>query len=859
MVRSRQRLAGYLYLALTPCFAVATTVQDFGQVPLSSTPVSQTLTYNLQGLAVAPSFSLAWSRDFKAATPSCTVAATTSCSIVITFNPLRPGLRQDVLLVRNQAGGVLTGTSLRGIGMSPLIALYPGVIDTFAGNGVAGYLNSSNQGLAQFWNPQAVAIDGGANALYVADTVNGAIRRIDLSSGAVTTVAGTGSNGYSGDGDQAASALLNTPTGVTIDGAGNLFIADQGNNVIRRVDAVTQIITTVAGGSTTPSGNDTIGDGGPATSAILYGPQSVAVDSYGNLYIADAYHQLVRTVNSSTGIISVFAGGGTSAGIDGFGDGEAATNAQLANPSGVALDSAGNLYIADTGDNLIRRVDMTTGIITAVAGNGTFGYSGDFGLATNASLASPQTIAIDAANDIYIADFGNNVIRQVSASSNKIFSVAGRVSTGYAGDGGNPTLAFLTSPMGIAVDENGDLYIGDSANNVIRHVTFQPALLTFPTEPVGAVSPAETVSPFNLGNEPLTLSSVGSSSSFLQTASGFTDCAIASVLAPGSTCNVAIEFAPIQTGPISGSLSLITNSRNSTANAGIGLSGIGSTTPGPVLSFSASALTFSPQVVATASAPQTVILTNSGGSDFSISGISLSGVEVADFEISTTCGSSLAAGADCTVSVTFTPTAAGTRSATVVFSDSVVGAPQGVSLSGIAGSSLAAATLSATSLTFAPQRVGTTSAAQTATLSNPGGFSLSISNISLSGSQAVDYHLATTCGSSLAAGANCAISLTFSPSLGGQRAATLLISDSAVGSTQSLALNGMGSLRVHCPSCGRTYPLEVNASPWKTGAAEPIETRSEPPKTSPPPQNPSSRVQPTVTINRRRIADRPLF
>lgn len=851
MVHSRQSLAGCLYLALTPCFAIAATVQDFGQVPLSSTPVSQTLTYSLTGLAVAPAFSLAWSRDFQAATPSCTVAATTSCSIVITFKPLRPGLRQDILLVKNPSGSVLTSTPLRGIGTSPLIALYPGVIDTLAGNGVAGYLNSPNQGLAQFWNPQAVAINGGATALYVADTVNGAIRRIDLSSGAVTTVAGTGNSGYSGDGGQAARALLNTPTGVTIDGAGNLFIADQGNNVIRRVDAVTQIITTVAGGSTTPSGNDTIGDGGPATSAILYGPQSVAVDSSGNLYIADAYHQLVRTVNSSTGIISVFAGGGTAAGTDGFGDGEAATNARLGNPSGVALDSAGNLYIADTSDNLIRRVDMSTGIITAVAGNGTFGYSGDFGLATNASLASPQTIAIDAANDIYIADFGNNVIRQVSAASNKIFTIAGRVSTGYAGDGGNPTLAFLTSPMGIAVDENGDLYIGDSANNVIRHVTFQPALLTFPAEPLGAVSPAETVSPFNLGNEPLTLSNIGLSSSFQQTASGFTDCAIAAVLAPGSTCNVAIEFAPIQTGSISGSLSLITNSRNSTANAGIGLSGMGSTTPGPVLSLSASALTFSPQVIATTSAPQTVILANSGGSGFSISGISLSGAAVADFQVSTTCESSLAAGAACTVSVKFTPTAAGTRSATLVFSDSVVGAPQSVSLNGVAGSSLAAAKLSPTSLTFAPQIVGTTSAAQTATLSNPGGFSLSISSISLTGSHAADYHLSTTCGSSLAAAANCTISLTFTPSSGGHLTATLLISDSAVGSTQSLVLSGTGSLRVHCPYCGRTYTLEVNPSPRKTGTAEPV-TSSVPPKTTPPAQNPSrSRVQPTVTINRR--------
>lgn len=846
MAISYSRVAFSICFILAPTSAVAATVQDFGPVALNASPTSETLTYNFQGISEAPSFSLAWNRDFQAAQSSCTVAATTNCSIVVTFAPLRPGLRQDVLLLKNQSGDLLTSTPLRGIGTAPLMVLTPGVISTLAGTGVGGYYNSPNQNLAQFWNPQAVVIDSGHSGLYVADTINAAIRRIDLTNGAVTTVAGTGgTHGYSGDGGPATSASLNTPTGVAIDGAGNLFIADQGNNVIRRVDAVSKVITTVAGGSITPSGNDTLGDGGPATSAILWGPLSVAVDSPGNLYIADTYHQLVRAVNAATGVISVVAGGGTAAGNDGFGDGEPAISAQLANPSGVAVDSTGNLYIADTGDNLIRRVDATTGIITAVAGNGVWGYSGDFGLATNASLASPQAISIDAGNNLYIADYGNNAIRRVSASSNNIATIAGKGSTGYSGDGGNPTLAFLTSPMGIAVDENGDLFIGDSGNNVIRHIAYAPTSFEFGTEPVGALSTAQTISPFNVGNLPLNLSNISVPTNFQQVPSGTSDCATATVLAPGAGCNVAIAFAPVQTGTISGSISLLTNSLNNAASEGFGLTGIGATTPGPALSLSASSITFSAEVVASSSAAQTVTITNSGGSDFDISGIALSGTDVGDFQISTTCGSSLAAGASCAVSITFTPTAVGTRSATLLLSDSVVGTPQSISLSGIAASSPASVALSATTLSFTPQLLSTTSAAQTITLSNPGGLSLTISSISLSFGQTSDYQLSTTCGSSLAAGANCAISIAFAPTASGYRMATLQVSDSSAVPTQTVNLSGMGAMRTHCPSCDRAFPLETGASPRESV------TTSYSKQTPPVQTQPAHRLEPRVAPTRR--------
>jgi sugar lactone lactonase YvrE len=783
-------VAFYLFW-LASILAGAASVQNLGSVPLSSTPTTQTLNFSFTGLAATPTFVLKWNRDFQAGAPSCTVAATTNCSIVVTFNPLRPGLRQDELVVQDQSGHVLATTPLQGLGIAPLIALYPGIISTLAGNAVGGYEDSPNPVLAQFWNPQAVAVDGSGRYLYVADAVNGAIRKITLSSGAVTTVAGNGSNGYSGDGGVATSATLNTPTGVTVDGAGNIFVADEGNNVIRRVDANTQIITTVAGGSTTPSGTDNFGDGGLATGAILYGPQSVAVDSSGNLYIADAYHQLIRVVNAATGIISVVAGGGTSAGTDGYGDGGPATSVQLIDPSGIALDGAGNLYIADTGNNLIRRVDMTTGTITAIAGNGGWGFSGDTGLATSAQLASPQAIAVDAANNVYIADYDNNVIRQVTATQ-KIYTVAGRVSTGYSGDGGDPTIAFLTSPMGIAVDENGNLYIGDSGNNVIRQISYAPATLTFAAQPIGATSAYQLVSPFNVGNQALSMNTISLTSDFQQVTTGLSDCAPGTVLAPGSLCNTAVSFAPVHVGAIAGSAALATNSlNNSAALSTVTLNGTGSAGAGPFVSLSPVALTFGAQLVASTSASQTVILTNSGGSPFSISTISLSGEQASDFQIVTTCGGSVAAGASCTVAVTFTPTANGTRTASLLFTDSVLGSPQSVALTGTGNGG--SATLNSTSLSLTAS-VGLTSSAQTVLLTNSSIYPLPIVGVNITGPNSSEFHVSTTCPATLAAGANCTFAITFAPIASGSRTATLNISDDAANSPQTVTLNGTATV-----------------------------------------------------------------
>jgi uncharacterized protein (TIGR03437 family) len=285
----------------------------------------------------------------------------------------------------------------------------------------------------------------------------------------ITTVAG-GAPLISGIGDngQATNAFLNGPGSVALDSAGNIYIADTGDQLIRKVD-VNGIITTVAGTNGSPGFS---GDGGPAKSAKLHGPSGVAVDNSGNIYIADTTNNRVRMVNTN-GIITTVAGS-TNTFSSGVGDGGLATAANLDLPKGVALDSAGNLYIADFGNFRVRKVG-TNGIITTVAGNGysaaTTGNTGDGGVATNGSVA-PFNIALDSAGDIFIADSQDNIIRKVTASNGNINTVAGYVGyEGYSGDGGSAVEATLMNPEGVAVDSAGNIFIADTGNYVIREVS----------------------------------------------------------------------------------------------------------------------------------------------------------------------------------------------------------------------------------------------------------------------------------------------------------------------------------------------------------------------------------------------------
>jgi uncharacterized protein (TIGR03437 family) len=334
-----------------------------------------------------------------------------------------------------------------------------GIITTVAGTGANGFSGDGGAAAnAQLNNPYGIAVDGSGN-LFVSDTFNNRIRKVSAS-GIIATVAGNGSNGISGDGGPAVSAQLGNPYGVAVDRSGNLLVAETLNNRIRKVSTGGIITTVVGTGSFGFSG-----DGSPAASAQLNNPNGIAVDASGNLFIADTFNDRIRKV-STGGIITTVAGIGA---IGYSGDGGPAKSAQLYNPYGVAVDGSGNFFIADALNNRIREVS-TSAIITTVAGDGTFGYSGDGGAATNAQLTDPFSIAVDGLANFFITDVGNNRVRKVSARGT-ITTVAGTGTSGFSGDGGIATSAQLYSPNGVAVDGSGNLFIADTNNNRIRKVS----------------------------------------------------------------------------------------------------------------------------------------------------------------------------------------------------------------------------------------------------------------------------------------------------------------------------------------------------------------------------------------------------
>jgi len=340
-----------------------------------------------------------------------------------------------------------------------------GIITTFAGNGTAGFSGDGQAAVsAQLNSPDGVTTDAAGN-LYIADTSNARIRKVSAA-GIITTIAGGGndglggSQGFGGDGGPATAALLSLPVSVALDAAGNLYIADSGNGRIREVSAGT--INTIAGG-----GASTF-DGVSATSAFM-NPQAVVVDAAGDLYIADNSLPRVRVV-SPAGIITTIAGNG----FEGFsGDGGTATNAEVGLVYGLARDAAGAIYIADATNSRIRKV--SGGVITTVAGNGSAYYVGDSGPASDAQLVGPYVGAIDAKGNLYIVDDGVRV-RKISAAG-IITTVAGNGSQNYSGDGGPATSAGI-GPAAVAVDAGGNLYISDAANNRIRKVSADGTIQT---------------------------------------------------------------------------------------------------------------------------------------------------------------------------------------------------------------------------------------------------------------------------------------------------------------------------------------------------------------------------------------------
>jgi len=674
-----------------------------------------------------------------------------------------------------------------------LVVALTGDIDAFAGNGTLGFSGDGSAATsASLNNPAGVAADGAGN-IYIADTASNAIRQVIASSGLIQTISGRGGaacNSF-GNGGSATNALLCNPSAVFVDGNGNVFIADTGNHVVREIVALTGIIQIVAGISTNPGFS---GDTGFATQAQLHSPSGVFVDGSGNIFIADTGNDAIREVVAATSKIQTVAGIGTSSGYSG--DNGPATSAQINSPGDVYLDGFGNIYIADTGNNVIREVFATglnAGKITTVAGDHALppGYSGDAGSPTAAQLNGPKGVVVDPSGSLFIADTNNHVIREVPVGTGKIQTVAGNNIAAFAGDGGAPTKASLHSPVGMALDHLGGIFIADSANNRIRDasalvpvatVTLSTPSLAFNNQVITTTSASQPVMVSNTGSAPLVIFSIAptgtNATSFGQT----NNCGTG--LAAGLSCTVNVTFTPQAIGSLGANLSVFDSAPSSPQTVALSGTGVSPITLNPT------GLTFTLEVNGTSSQPQSVMLTNNQAVTLNFTSIAITGANLASFSQTNTCGTSVPAGGNCTVSVIFNPTATGSNSANITFMDDAPGGMQTVALFGLG--TAATADLTPSTLTFTTQQVDSASPTQAITMKNNGKDVLNISGIAFSGADPTDFGETDTCGTQLLVATTCTITVTFTPQAGGSRTATMNISDSAGNSPQVVPLAGNG-------------------------------------------------------------------
>jgi sugar lactone lactonase YvrE len=451
-------------------------------------------------------------------------------------------------------GNVIGETLISGTGLGGLAVVVPGNAAPFAGNGT--YLDPVQDNIppltAELNTPTSIAKNG-AGDLYIADSGHNRIRIVSASTGLISTIAGTGTASYTGDTGPAAAATLNSPSGVAVDGAGNLYIADTGNNVIRKVDASTQIITTIAGSVLGQPGYG--GDGTLATSGtvLLNGPQTVTLDPAGNIYIADTRNQVIRKINASDGTISTVAGNYTlGTGVGGYnGDGIAATAAMLNNPYTVAFDPLGNMLIADTSNDRIRLVDAGTGLISTVVGTGTRGFGGDNGPATSAELSGPTGIAVDPAGNYYIGDTYNSFIRKVNFSTKIISTIASRY-TEYLDPSQNLQILTIDRPQGVFFDAKGNLFFANTFDMRVWELQGNLAAIDFTGTPVRQGSLSTTLSQpvENDGNAVLnpeftSFNAAGNAQHDPTTGAGI--CDTATPLAFDNQCAIGVIFSPAAT------------------------------------------------------------------------------------------------------------------------------------------------------------------------------------------------------------------------------------------------------------------------------------------------------------------------
>ncbi len=548
-------LAGHSVGAQTPTTFPGSTATGHLSIPISVTiPISG------NGVAVTPkavSQGLAGADFTLAAGGTCSAgvvySAGQSCTVFVAFQPKSPGLRTGAVLLTAVDGSLLGSALVAATGSGSLAVFEPGEIDTVVGNNFWLYRGDNVLGTdAPIFLPTAVVADAGGN-IFISDFGNFRIRRVDALTGLISTVAGDGIPGFAGDGGPAVNASIGNPSGLIVDGAGNIYFADTNNNAIRRVDAVTHLITTVAGTGT----QGYTGDGNLATAATLYLPEGIAFDPAGNLYIADTGNNVIRMVDAITHKIRTVAGTGA-AGYNG--DNIAATSAQLNSPWNLGTAVDGSILIADISNNRVRKF-TAGGNITTIAGTGGEGFTGDGGIATGAQLHSPVAIATDPAGNIYIADSGNNRVRKINASTGFIDTIVGDGGETFGGDLGLANQAGLYGPYALFFDNvTGNLLVADMFHNRIRRVSATALTLQFAAIRVTKASPPFPVGVQNDGNATLTFAPPTLLNAALEPST--TTCA-PGPLVTATGCKLGVQFAPTVVGSlIQGSVTLNSDATN---------------------------------------------------------------------------------------------------------------------------------------------------------------------------------------------------------------------------------------------------------------------------------------------------------
>ena len=662
-------------------------------------------------------------------TASTFYSAGQSCTVNVTFKPIAPGVRNGVVELLNLSGSVLATANVLGIGVGPQV--------TFATNasGLAMPSTVFPPLGGGFSSPGGVAVDASGN-VFVADSGNNAVKEI-FAAGGWTTVTPRASG-------------FNSPNGVALDGSGNVYVADTFNNEVKEIVA--------AGGYTTVN---SIGAG-------FLNPYAVAVDSIGNVYVADYSNGAVKEIMAVDGSIPASAAVRTLA-------------SGLSGPDGVAVDASGNVFVANYNDSTIHEILAVTGSIPASPTIKTIG----------SGFSGPSNLAVDGAGNLFVADSNSGAVKEILA--------AGGYTTIVTLGGG------FSSPEAVAVNRSGDVIVADAGASSVSWMDYADApALTFANTTVGLTSSdsPQTVTVSNDGNAPLIFplpasgSSPSVSANFAWAPSSTCRQTTPSSSAPfelagGTSCTMALEFEPAAIGSIGGLAKWTDNNLNQAgAVQSIQLLGTGTAPPPPALS--ATSLAFGNEPVGGATASQSVTMTNNGLAPLSIASIVLTGTNASSFAFSNNCGTSLAAGAHCTIHGHFAPAALGAMTAAVTIGDDASNSPQTIALSGSGISGTPAAELSTTSLSFPGTKVATASASQSVTLTNTGTGAMSIAGIAVNGANASSFAFSNNCGTSLAAGARCSIHGHFAPTATGPLVAAITITDNAPGSPQKIDLSGTG-------------------------------------------------------------------